>query len=197
MTAEAITDTSAPAADTSTAGAEPIVAAAPTVAAAASTTAVPSAEPAEVEYAFTTPEGVESLDPKRLEAFTALAKELKLPADAAQRVVDMAAAEAKAAADAHVTLVQSWADAVKADKVLGGDNLTASSVIARKAIDLGPPELKALLNSTGLGNHPAVFKWAHAVGMALSEDTFRTSNSAHSAPPGSIATRLYGAQAVQ
>lgn len=197
MTAEAITDTSAPAADASTAAAEPVAAAAPTVAADASTTAVPSAEPAEVEYAFTTPEGVESLDPKRLEAFTALAKELKLPADAAQRVVDMAAAEAKAAADAHVTLVQSWADAVKADKVLGGDNLTASSVIARKAIDLGPPELKALLNSTGLGNHPAVFKWAHAVGVALSEDTFRTSNSAHSAPPGSIATRLYGAQAVQ
>ena len=103
----------------------------------------------------------------------------------------MAAAEAKAAADAHVTLVQSWADAVKADKVLGGDNLTASSVIARKAIDLGPPELKALLNSTGLGNHPAVFKWAHAVGKALSEDSFHTGRD-DTGPAGTIASRLYG-----
>ena len=167
--------------------------------AAASTTAAPLVEPTDtpVEYAFTTPEGVESLDPKRVEAFTALAKELKLPADAAQRVVDMAAQETRAAAEAHVALVQSWADQVKSDKLLGGDNLTASSAIARKAIDLGPPELKALLNSTGLGNHPAVFRWAHAVGLALSEDTFRASGSAPNHDTGSIASRLYGAQAVQ
>ena len=152
--------------------------------------------PPEVEYAFKTPDGTPPLDAKRVEAFTALAKELKLPADAAQKVVDMAAAEAQAAAEAHTTLVQSWADEVKADKVLGGDNLEASAVVARKAIDLGPPELKALLNSTGLGNHPAVFKWAYAVGKALSEDTFRTAGTGAHSDPGSIATRLYGPKAV-
>ena len=155
----------------------------------------PPAEPAApIDYTFTTPEGAAPLDPKRVEAFTALAKELKLPADTAQKVVDLAAQEAKASAEAHTALVQSWADEVKADKALGGDNLSASALVARKAIDLGPPELKELLNSTGLGNHPAVFKWAYAVGKALSEDTFRTSGTASNSDNGSIATRLYGAK---
>ena len=203
MTAETIVESTpaaaaepaaAAAAAAAVAAAEPTAAAVVAAPAAAATEPAP---PAEIDYTFTTPEGATPLDAKRVEAFTALAKEMKLPADAAQRVVDMAVQEAQAAAEAHTALVQSWADEVKADKTLGGDNLTASAVIARKAIDLGPPELKALLNSTGLGNHPAVFRWAHAIGLALSEDTFRTSNSGHSIPPGSIASRLYGTPAVQ
>ena len=169
----------------------------PTAATPAAPAPAEPAPPVEIDYAFTTPEGAAPLDAKRVEAFTTLAKELKLPADAAQRVVDMAVQEAQASAEAHTALVQSWADEVKADKTLGGDNLTASAVIARKAIDLGPPELKALLNSTGLGNHPAVFKWAHAVGLALSEDTFRSSGGASTPGTGTIASRLYGAPAVQ
>ena len=51
-----------------------------------------------------------------------------------------------------------------------GENLA----IARKAIDLGPPELKELLNSSGLGNHPEVVKLAYKVGKAISEDRFVT-----------------------
>ena len=191
MTAETLAEPTATAAPAAVAEVAP-AATAPATEPSAAVVAPPPAEP--VEYAFTTPDGAAPLDPKRVEAFTALAKELKLPADTAQKVVDLAAQEAKASAEAHTALVQSWADEVKADKTLGGDNLSASALVARKAIDLGPPELKELLNSTGLGNHPAVFKWAHAVGKALSEDTFRTSGTASNSDNGSIATRLYGAK---
>ena len=190
MTTEALAEPVAVAAPAAVV--EPAPAATPPAAEPSAAVVAPPAEP--VEYTFTTPEGAAPLDPKRVEAFTALAKELKLPADTAQKVVDLAAQEAKASAEAHTALVQSWADEVKADKALGGDNLSASALVARKAIDLGPPELKELLNSTGLGNHPAVFKWAYAVGKALSEDTFRTSGTASNSDNGSIATRLYGAK---
>ena len=191
MTAETLAEPTATTAPAVVAEVAP-AATAPATEPSAAVVAPPPAEP--VEYAFTTPDGAAPLDPKRVEAFTALAKELKLPADTAQKVVDLAAQEAKASAEAHTALVQSWADEVKADKTLGGDNLSASALVARKAIDLGPPELKELLNSTGLGNHPAVFKWAYAVGKALSEDTFRTSGTASNSDNGSIATRLYGAK---
>ena len=191
MTAETLAEPTATTAPAVVAEVTP-AATAPATEPSAAVVAPPPAEP--VEYAFTTPDGAAPLDPKRVEAFTALAKELKLPADTAQKVVDLAAQEAKASAEAHTALVQSWADEVKADKTLGGDNLSASALVARKAIDLGPPELKELLNSTGLGNHPAVFKWAYAVGKALSEDTFRTSGTASNSDNGSIATRLYGAK---
>lgn len=125
----------------------------------------------EIVYEFKSPEGVE-LDQGDLEKFTAIAKELKLPADKAQALVDLAAQREIARVEAHVQKVTAWAEEVKADKEIGGDKLPETLSVARKALDLGPPELKELLNTTGLGNHPAVVKWAHAVGKALSEDRF-------------------------
>lgn len=148
----------------------------------------PAKPDAEITYEFKAPDGIE-LDKARVAEFTAIAKELKLPADAAQKVVDLAIQAEVKRAEAHATQVADWAAEVKADKVLGGDKLAESTAIAMKAIDLGPPELKDLLNSSGLGNHPAVFKWAHAVGKALSEDTFKAGQ-----PPtatGDMASRLY------
>ena len=143
---------------------------------------------AAIDYTFETPEGV-TLNEGDLTSFTAIAKELKLPKDAAQKVVDLAIARETARAEAHATQVSKWADEVKADKELGTDENLA---IARKAIDLGPPELKELLNGTGLGNHPAVVKWAFAVGKALSEDKFVAGKNGGNAQTRDAASVLYG-----
>lgn len=142
------------------------------------------------EYKFETPEGVE-LDQARLTEFTTIAKELKLPQEAAQKLVNLAAQHELSRAEAYAKQTAAWADEVKADKDLGGDKLAESIATARKAIDLGPPELKEFLKATGMGNHPAIFRWAHAVGKALSEDTMHRGNSA---PAGSksAADVLYG-----
>lgn len=125
----------------------------------------------EVVYEFEFPEGIE-VDQARLDQFKGLAKELGLTADAAKKVVAMEVARVQQAAEQHLKTITGWADAVKSDKEIGGDKLAENLATARKAIDLGPPELKELLNSTGLGNHPAVVKWALAVGKKLSEDAF-------------------------
>ena len=145
---------------------------------------------AEVKYEFKIPDGVET-DQKTLDEFTKVAKELKLSPESAQKLVDLRAAAVQTAKEQHAATVAGWADAVKADKELGGDKLAENLAIAKKAIDLGPPELKTLLEDSGLGNHPAVFKWAHAVGKALSEDTFKAGSSAP-AVGKSTASVLYG-----
>lgn len=176
------TETLAPGADTPVAGEQPtadgVKTEVPVVEPKAGETPAEGAKADEVkaddaptEYKFTAPEGVE-LDAEQTAQFTAIAKELKLPAEAAQKIVDLAAKAEVARVAAFTATVQGWAAEVKADPVLGGDKLEESLAVAKRAIDLGPPELKALLQSTGMGNHPAVFKWAHTVGKALSPDKF-------------------------
>lgn len=124
-----------------------------------------------IEYSFKLPDGME-LDKAAADEFVAFAKELKLPADQAQKVVDIAVRREQARIDQHKATVAQWALDVKNDKEIGGDKLTENLAIAKKAFALGPPELKEYLDTSGLGNHPALIKWALKVGKALSEDRF-------------------------
>jgi hypothetical protein len=138
------------------------------------TDAAPTTPPAEVtpDYTFEMPEGIE-LDKSATEEFTAIAKELKLPQDAAKKLVDLEVKRIQAQQQQHQSLVSEWAEQVKADKDLGGDKLDENLAVARKAIDaFGTPELKELLNTTGLGNHPEVVKAFFKAGKAISEDGF-------------------------
>jgi hypothetical protein len=118
------------------------------------------------------PDGVD-IDSTAAEEFTTLAKELKLPAAEAQRVADIAIKMAQRQAEQTAKVVQGWADQSRADKEFGGDNLDANLAIAKKAIDaFGSPDLRALLNESGLGNHPEFIRFALKAGKAISDDTF-------------------------
>lgn len=141
--------------------------------ASSSTPETKATEPAAPEsYDLQMPEGI-ALDKAATEEFTAVAKELKLDQAAAQKLADIGAKMAQRQVEAHAQLVESWTEQVKTDKEIGGDKLEQSLGVARKAIEsFGSPELKALLNSTGLGNHPEVVKLAYRVGKAISEDRF-------------------------
>lgn len=143
---------------------------------------------AAIDYKFEAPEGV-TLDEGDLAKFTEIAKELKLPQDQASKLVGLAIAREQARAEAFVKQVQTWADEVKADKELGTPEALA---VAQKAVELGPPELKDLLVSTGMGNHPLVVRWAYAVGKALSEDAIVTGKTGGNARPKTLEERLYG-----
>lgn len=155
----------------------------------ASTQNTETAPAAPESYEFKMPDGVE-LDKAAADEFTAIAKELKLDQANAQKVADIGAKMAQRQMEAHAQLVESWVEQVKADKELGGDRLNENLGIARKAIDsLGTPELKELLNSTGLGNHPAVVKFALQVGKAISEDRFVAGSP--KGPETDIAKKLF------
>lgn len=124
------------------------------------------------KYEFKAPDGME-LDTEAVGQFEAIAKELKLPQATAQKLVDLHAQTVKAQADAHAKTVSEWAEAVKTDKDIGGDKLPENLASARKVLDtFGTPELRTFLDSTGMGNHPALVKFAVAIGKGLSEDSF-------------------------
>jgi hypothetical protein len=134
-------------------------------------TAAPAAAPE--KYAFTAPEGT-TYDSEVLEAFTGAAKEANLTQDAAQKLIEkMAPALAARQVDQVKAIHQEWHTASSADKEFGGEKLAENLGVARKALDnFGTPQLRTLLDETGLGNHPEVIRLLFRAGKAISEDKF-------------------------
>jgi hypothetical protein len=123
-------------------------------------------------YEFQMPEGVE-LDKAAADEFSGIAKEYGLTQEQAQKVADVGAKMVQRQLEAHAAQVAAWTEAVKTDKEIGGDKLNENLAIARKTIDtFGSPELKNVLNQTGLGNHPEIVKLAYKIGKAISDDGF-------------------------
>lgn len=128
-----------------------------------------------VEYTdFAVPEGVE-MDAEVLDNFKGIAKELGIPQEAAQKLIDLQASletkRSAAAEQAQAAQKQQWADQVKADPELGGANFDKTVETAIKAVEqYGTPELRDLLSETGLGNHPLMVQFCHRIGKAMSED---------------------------
>lgn len=134
----------------------------------------PVEKPADVAYEFKLPDGV-TLKGEALDELKATAKELGLTQEQAQKVADLGAKQAQAFTNQLVEYQRNqtaeWANATKADKEIGGDALDANLGVAKKALDAyATPELKKLLNDSGLGNHPEVIRTFFKVGKAISED---------------------------
>lgn len=144
-----------------------------------------------VVYDFKLPEGVE-LDAGAADKFKAVAAELKLPAEGAQKVIDLYAGLKQAESDAFKAQVEAWGEQVKSDTEYGGAKLDENLAAARKAVDaFGSPELKSLLNSTGMGNHPEVVRMMVKIGQQISEDGL-VRGKAEAAKPRDPASVLYG-----
>jgi hypothetical protein len=133
-------------------------------------TAAPAASES---YTFTVPEGV-NVDDSVLQAYSQTASELKLPSEAAQKLLDAVSPVIQQRQQEAIESIRTqWADEVRADKELGGDRLDATLATARKALDaFGSPQLLELLDQTGLGNNREVIRAFYLAGKAISEDTF-------------------------
>ncbi|MBU0522700.1 MAG: peptidase [Gammaproteobacteria bacterium] len=135
---------------------------------------------------FTLPEGMD-MDAEVLGEFKEFAKELNLPQDKAQKIVDFQTKLATKQAEEYQAAVtkqkEDWAAAVKNDPELGGEKYEKSVESAVKVIQaFGDEGLKNLLNTTGLGNNPALFKFCHRVSQAISEDKFVLPGNQQDAP---------------
>lgn len=163
-----------------------------TAAEAAAAEAAKAAGAPEKYEAFTAPEGT-ALDAAVMTEFETAARELNLPQDAAQKLIDkMAPVMAKQQTAQLEQLRTDWAAASTSDKEFGGEKLAENLGFARKAIDtFGTPELKTMLNQTGLGNHPDVVRFMVRAGKAISEDRIVTGGAPASANR-SAAEVLYG-----
>lgn len=126
------------------------------------------------KYDFKAPEGVE-LDGEIVNEFSSVAKELKLPQAAADKVYQVGvkfAQKREAALHEHIkTTVEGWAKEAEKDAEFGGEKLRENLGLANKAMmALGGEKLKALLASTGMGNHPEVIRAFYRAGKLISED---------------------------
>lgn len=130
-------------------------------------------EGAPEKYEFTAPEGKE-YDSQVIDTFSAAAKEANLSQDAAQKLLDkVAPALAERQTQQADALKSQWLEESKSDKEFGGDKIQENLGVAKKALDtFGTPELRKLLEDTGLGNHPEVIRAFYKAGKAISEDTF-------------------------
>ncbi|EKA6603860.1 peptidase [Salmonella enterica] len=132
-------------------------------------------EGAPEKYEFKPAEGQE-LDTAALEQFEPIARELNLTNEQAQKMVDLYGTKImpmvqQQQAEAWQKTTEQWAADVKADKEIGGDNLTSNLSAAQRALaQFGTPKLKEYLEGTGLGNHPELVKAFIKVGKAMSED---------------------------
>jgi hypothetical protein len=142
-------------------------------------------------YEFKAPEGAQ-FDEAVIGAFSEVAKELDLPQDAAQKVLDKMAPVIQARQSEQLSAArEEWAAATRADKEIGGDKLAENLALAKKARDeFTTPEFRDLLNKSGLGNHPEVIRVFVKVGKATSEDGF-VAGGGKTAPAD--ARRLYSA----
>jgi hypothetical protein len=148
------------------------------------------------EYAeFEVAEGV-ALDETTLGEFKGVAKDLNLPQESAQKLVDLATQMSQRWADQFTNQVtetrQGWLDASKADKEFGGDKLGESLATAKRAIDAyGTPELTQLLNETGIGNHPEVIRFMARAGKGVTETGVVKADQTATGAPASLAERMY------
>lgn len=134
------------------------------------------------KYEFKPYEGRE-FDPEVVNAFSGIAKELNLTQEAAQKVLDTMAPKMAERQMAQMEAIRSqWTEASKSDREFGGDKITENLAVAKKALDsFGTPELRTLLNESGLGNHPEVIRFMFRAGRAISEDRY-VGSSAGAAP---------------
>ena len=155
-------------------------------------------EGAPESYEFKAPEGTQ-FDDAVIGAFSEVAKELNLPQDQAQKVLDkMAPVIAARQAEQFQAARTEWAEAAKTDKEFGGEKLTENLGTAKKALDaLATPELRTLLEESGLGNHPEWIRYCYRVSKAFSPDNFEGGHKEGGAAPNdfnSMASKLYPGQ---
>lgn len=169
---------------------EPDATAPPTTLMDASTVEAEQSQPGETAYEFKTPEGMQ-LDDAAASEWAVAARELGLDQSAAQKAVDIVANMVRRQQESQSRLVASWAEQSQGDTEIGGDRLQENLGVARKALEMfGTPELRDVLNMTGLGNHPEIIRAFYRAGKAISEDAF-VSGSPRRADDMDAAKRMF------
>lgn len=153
------------------------------------------------KYEFKPVEG-RNLDSETMSTFAEVARELDLTQDSAQKILDRMAPQMAQRQQAQIEAIRKeWVAASQTDAEFGGDKIAENLATARKALDqFGTPELRALLNESGLGNHPEVIRMMYRAGKAISEDTYvgRAASTGGKPAPKTFAdaaAALYSSQA--
>jgi hypothetical protein len=156
--------------------------------------ATPEADAPEVVYEFKAPEG-QQYNPNVISKFAEACKELKLPVEGAQKMIDMLQPVLlKEQLDAVTAVRAEWKSQSKADPEIGGEKLAPALAVTKSVLDrFATPGLISLLEESGLGNHPEVIRMFTKFGSAISEDKVVSSGSGVQTPASRTPAQiLYG-----
>lgn len=149
---------------------------------------------------FQLPEGV-ALNDTVMTEFTGLAKSHNLTQEAAQKFVDLGAKMATGFGEvvqkSHADLKAKFQTELQNDPTIGGERLNENLAIAQRAVDAyGTPELRKMLEDSGLNREPNLVRFLHAVGKTVAEDNAGVVNGTGKGDgQKSLADRLYGGTA--
>lgn len=112
-------------------------------------------------------------------------------AEAASRQARVAGESQAAVAQQRNDQIGAWEGELRADKEFGGEAYDANVATAIKGLEaVGSPELRQVLDQTGMGSHPEIVRAFKKVGELVADAPFATSaQPAQSAK--SAASRMY------
>jgi hypothetical protein len=150
---------------------------------------------------FTLPENME-VNQTVLDEFKAMAKEVNLPQDKAQKFVEVGAKLVQEAVEnfslaqytEYQKKVESWHSQVVNDGELGGTEEKQKEVLshARNVVSLlGGENLMAALDETGAGNHPEIIRAFYRLRDVVGEDGKLIQGNLGGSEPKTIAKTLY------
>lgn len=147
-------------------------------------------------YTFELPDGVE-LNADISAEFTTIAKELEMPQEKAQAVVDLGVKLAQGWATAQAEAIEAvqaeWRATAEADPEIGGDKLAESLAASKRVLDkFGNEAFRQVLEDTKLGDHAEVIRFMANVAKVISEDSMVTPSGTAAAAPKSHAERIFG-----
>lgn len=138
------------------------------------------------------PDGI-LFDDASLDAFKTLSQEMGLSLEQVQKLVDFEGCFLRQGIsddeNEKQQILESWAKQTK--EMYGPDFEDAVSLAVRAADAFGGPELRQLLETTGLGNHPVIVRTFNEIGKRISEDSFPGGKSS-ALQDKTFAEALYG-----
>lgn len=138
------------------------------------------------------PDGI-LFDDASLDAFKTLSQEMGLSLEQVQKLVDFEGHFLRQGIsddeNEKQQILESWAKQTK--EMYGPDFEDAVSLAVRAADAFGGPELRQLLETTGLGNHPVIVRTFNEIGKRISEDSFPGGKSS-ALQDKTFAEALYG-----
>lgn len=128
------------------------------------------------KYEFKTAEGAEPLSDEDAAAYSAVAKEMGLTQEQAQKLFDSASPKIAQIYERKAKAVmaqaqRNWNSALQADEELGGENLQTTKLNIQKFMrGFGTPGFTSLMKATGMLNHPELARVMARVGAAMGSD---------------------------
>lgn len=126
------------------------------------------------------------------QSFLSLTKELDLPPNTAQALLDFAVSQYQNSEAQTQNEKQALLENAFKDSEFGGAHFEKSLKTAQTAIrQFADENFISLLEESGLGNHPEMLRFFYRLGQHISEDKFNSTNLNGASAPKSIADILY------